>query len=49
MLGDYETAEDVTHEAFVALIEHPERYKPERGHQPTGRSCLGRIQLMDVV
>ena len=22
MLGDYETAEDVTHEAFIALIEH---------------------------
>jgi RNA polymerase sigma-70 factor (ECF subfamily) len=31
MLGDYQTAEDITHEAFIALIEHPERYTPERG------------------
>ena len=31
MLGARTIAEDVTHEAFVVLIEHPERYQAERG------------------
>ena len=46
MLGDYETAEDVTHEAFVALIEHPERYKPERGSLLTFLCGVARNHIL---
>jgi RNA polymerase sigma-70 factor (ECF subfamily) len=30
MLGQVETAEDVTHDCFVGLLAHPERYEPSR-------------------
>ena len=46
MLGDYETAEDVTHEAFIALIEHPERYRPERGSLLTFLCGVARNHIL---
>lgn len=35
MLGSQSIAEDVTHEAFLALIENPERFRPELGSMKT--------------
>ncbi|MEK6280063.1 MAG: RNA polymerase sigma factor [Acidobacteriota bacterium] len=46
MLGDHETAEDVTHEAFIALIEHPERYAPERGSLLTFLCGVARNHIL---
>jgi RNA polymerase sigma-70 factor (ECF subfamily) len=46
MLGDYQTAEDVTHEAFLALIEHPERYRPQRGSLLTFLCGVARNHIL---
>jgi RNA polymerase sigma-70 factor (ECF subfamily) len=45
MSGDKQTAEDITHEAFLVLVKHPERYHPERGSMLTflcavARNCI---------
>lgn len=45
MLGSQSIAEDVTHEAFLALIENPERFRPELGSMKTflcavARNCI---------
>jgi RNA polymerase sigma-70 factor (ECF subfamily) len=45
MLGVQSTAEDITQEAFLVLIKHPERYRPERGSILTflctvARNCI---------
>ncbi len=45
MSGDRQAAEDITHEAFLVLIKHPERYRPERGSMLTflcavARNCI---------
>ncbi len=45
MLGEPSIAEDVTHEAFLVLIQHPERYRQERGSMLTflcavARNCI---------
>ncbi len=45
MLGSQSLAEDVTHEAFLALIENPERFRPELGSMKTflcavARNCI---------
>lgn len=45
MSGERQTAEDVTHEAFLVLIKHPERFRRERGSMLTflcavARNCM---------
>jgi RNA polymerase sigma-70 factor (ECF subfamily) len=47
MLGAQPIAEDVTHEAFLVLIEHPERYRPERGSVLTFLCAIARNQIMN--
>jgi RNA polymerase sigma-70 factor (ECF subfamily) len=42
MLGGESVAEDVTHEAFLVLIEHPERYRTERGSVLTFLCAVAR-------
>jgi RNA polymerase sigma-70 factor, ECF subfamily len=46
MLGARAVAEDVTHEAFLVLIEHPERYSPERGSLLTFLCAVARNHIM---
>lgn len=46
MLGDFEAAEDVTHEAFFVLIKHPERYKSERGSLLTFLCGIARNHIL---
>jgi RNA polymerase sigma-70 factor (ECF subfamily) len=46
MLGAQPAAEDVTHEAFLVLIEHPERYSPERGSLLTFLCAVARNHIM---
>ncbi|HKS29327.1 MAG TPA: RNA polymerase sigma factor [Pyrinomonadaceae bacterium] len=46
MLGAQSVAEDVTHEAFLVLIEHPERYRPERGSLLTFLCAVTRNHIM---
>src|SRR5688500_4849537 len=46
MLGDFEAAEDVTHEAFFVLIKHPERYKSERGSLLTFLCGVARNHIL---
>ena len=45
MLGTQAAAEDVTHEAFMVLIEHPERYDAERGSVLTFLCAVARNQI----
>lgn len=45
MLGEQSIAEDVTHEAFLVLIQHPGRYRQERASMLTflcavARNCI---------
>jgi RNA polymerase sigma-70 factor, ECF subfamily len=45
MLGTQAAAEDITHEAFMVLIKHPERYSPKRSSILTflcavARNCI---------
>jgi RNA polymerase sigma-70 factor (ECF subfamily) len=41
-------AEDITHETFMVLIEHPERYRAERGGSLLTFLCaVARKQLMN--
>ena len=47
MLGAQSIAEDVTHEAFLVLIEHPERYRPERGSVLTFLCAVARNRIMN--
>lgn len=47
MLGAQAVAEDVTHEAFLVLIEHPERYSPERGSVLTFLCAVARNRIMN--
>lgn len=46
MLGSEAVAEDVAHEAFLVLIEHPERYSPERGSLLTFLCAVARNHVM---
>jgi RNA polymerase sigma-70 factor, ECF subfamily len=46
MLGTRMVAEDITHEAFLVLIEHPERYQPERGSLLTFLCAVARNHIM---
>ena len=46
MLGVEAVAEEVTHEAFLVLIEHPTRYDPERGSVLTFLCAVARNHVM---
>jgi RNA polymerase sigma-70 factor (ECF subfamily) len=45
MLSVESVAEDVTHEAFLVLIEHPEQYRSERGSVLTFLCAIARHQI----
>ena len=45
MLGTQDVAEDVTHEAFLALIRQPERYQAERGSLLTFLCAVARNHI----
>src|SRR5262245_15067686 len=45
MLGAQESAEDVTHEAFLLLIRQPERYRAERGSLMTFLCAVARNHI----
>jgi len=45
MLGTQESAEDVTHEAFLLLIQQPERYQAERGSLLTFLCAVARNHI----
>jgi len=47
MSGSRSIAEDVTHEAFLILIEHPERYNRERGSILTFLCTVARYSLIN--
>lgn len=47
MLGVQPVAEDITHEAFLVLIEHPERYSSERGSLLTFLCAVARNHVMN--
>lgn len=46
MLGSRVAAEDVTHEAFLVLIQHPTRYKAERGSVLTFLCAVARNHIL---
>ncbi len=46
MVGVQAIAEDVTQEAFMVLIEHPERYQPDKGSMLTFLCAIARNQIM---
>ena len=46
MLNSQPLAEEVTHEAFLVLIEHPQRYDAERGSVLTFLCAIARNQMM---
>lgn len=48
MLGSQSVAEDVTHEAFLVLIEHPERYRSERGSVLTFLCSIARYHVFHL-
>jgi RNA polymerase sigma-70 factor (ECF subfamily) len=45
MLAVESVAEDVTHEAFLVLIEHPEQYRSERGSVLTFLCAIARHHI----
>jgi RNA polymerase sigma-70 factor (ECF subfamily) len=47
MLGVQSTAEDVTHEAFLAVIQHPEKYQAERGSMLTFLCAIARNNILN--
>ena len=47
MTANQTTAEDLTHETFVILIEHPERYLAERGSLLTFLCAVARNLVMN--
>jgi RNA polymerase sigma factor (sigma-70 family) len=46
MVGAQSVAEDVIQETFLALIQHPERYRPERASILTFLCAIARNQIM---
>ena len=46
MAGAQTVAEDVIQETFLVLIEHPERYRPERASMLTFLCAIARNQIM---
>ena len=49
MLAKRSVAEDVTHEAFLALIQHPERYRPERSSLLTYLCAIARNHIFNYL
>ena len=47
MLGAPTIAEDITHDTFLVLIEHPERYRSERGSLLTFLCAVARNHVMN--
>jgi RNA polymerase sigma-70 factor (ECF subfamily) len=46
MLGDSHIAEDIAHDTFMVLIEHPQKYSPERGSLITFLCAIARNQIL---
>lgn len=46
MVGSQTVAEDVIQETFLVLIEHPERYQPERASMLTFLCAIARNHVM---
>jgi len=46
MVGVQAIAEDVTQEAFMVLIEHPERHQPDKGSMLTFLCAIARNQII---
>jgi len=49
MLGKQSVAEDMTHEAFLALIQHPDRYQPERSSLLTYLCAIVRHHVFNYL
>jgi len=49
MTANQTTAEDLTHETFIILIEHPERYLAERGSLLTFLCAVARNLVMNYL
>ena len=47
MLGVQSTAEDVTHEVFLVLIQRPEKYEAERGSMLTFLCTIARNYILN--
>lgn len=47
MLGVQQAAEDVTHEVFLVLIQHPEKYQPRRGSMLTFLCAIARNNILN--
>ena len=47
MLGTRSTAEDVTHDAFLVIIQHPEKYQAERGSVLTFLCVVARNNILN--
>ena len=47
MLGVQSTAEDVAHEVFLVLIQHPEKYESERGSMLTFLCTIARNYILN--
>jgi len=41
--------EDLTHDVFLALLEHPERYDPAKGSLLTFLCAIGRCRVVDLI
>jgi len=47
MLSVQASAEDITHEVFLVLIQHPEKYQPERGSMLTFLCAIARNRILN--
>jgi len=47
MLGVQSTAEDVTQEVFLVIIQHPEKYQPARGSMLTFLCSIARNNILN--
>lgn len=48
-LGDLQAAEDVTHDVFLAFLEHPERYDPKKASLRTYLTAMARYKAIDYM
>ncbi|PTQ57253.1 MAG: RNA polymerase sigma-70 factor [Candidatus Carbobacillus altaicus] len=48
-LGDLQAAEDVTHDVFLAFLEHPERYDPKKAALRTYLMAMARYKAIDYM
>ena len=47
MLGNQPTAEDITHETFLVIIQNPESYRAEQGSLLTFLCAIARNQILN--